>query len=102
MIQLQLVTFQAGSGNCICEPISDFSRFLRKISWPAASVPAISQYSTVGFHLMKVSFWATIVAPPNRMITPRLTHCIGSTLPNLYRNQAIWPMVAIIATAVAS
>ena len=82
-IQLQLVTRQAGSGNCIWDPIRDFRRFLRKINWPAASVPAIIQYSTVGFHLMKVSLWATMVAPPNRTITPRLTHCMGSTLPVL-------------------
>ncbi len=72
------------------------------MSCPANRVPAINQYRTLGFHLMNVSFCATMVAPPKSTITPRLTHCIGSTLPVLWRSQAICAMVATMATAVAT
>ena len=68
-IQLQLVTRHAGSGSSSCEPIRVLSRFLRNTSCPAIKVPAMSQYSTVGFHLMKVSFCSAIVAPPNSTMT---------------------------------
>ena len=46
---------------------------------PARSAPANSQYRIVGFHLMKVSSWNQIVAPPKITITARLIHSIGST-----------------------
>ena len=79
--QLQFRVRHALSGNCSCAPMTERNRFLRNTSWPISRAPPMSQYSTVGFHLMKVSLWASKVAPPNSTITPRLTHCMGSTLP---------------------
>ena len=82
-VQAQLSWRHTGAGSSICLPMSDWMKFLRNTSWPTSSVPPMSQYSTVGFHLMKVSLCASSVAPPNTTITPRLSHCMGSTLPCL-------------------
>ena len=60
-----------------------------------------SQYSTVGFHLMKVSSCSNRVAPPNTAMIARLTHSIVSTLPRRSQDQRTWPNVAAMATAVA-
>ena len=84
-LQAQFKVFQAWSGSCTWPPIRLLIKFLRSKSWPTKSAAPISQYSTVGFHLIKFSSWASSVAPPNSTITPRLTHCMGSTLPNLKR-----------------
>ena len=51
---------------------------------------------------MKVSSWARMVAPPNTTMMPRLSHCMGSTLPLECLSQAICATVATIATAVAT
>ncbi|MNT16088.1 hypothetical protein D3C72_1511760 [compost metagenome] len=89
------------SGRVTCFSIMARIRFLRQPMTEPTSVTANSQYSTVGFHLMKVSLCNRMVAPPNTPMISRLTHCIGSTLPWRKRTQAIWNTVAIIATAVA-
>ena len=63
-----------------CSPISVCSRFLRKTNWLTQNDRPIAQYSTLGFHLMKVSLWNQTVAPPSTMTSARLTHSISVDL----------------------
>ena len=55
----------------------------------------------LGFHLMKVSSWNQIVAPPNTTITTRLIHSIVSTLRPRASSPPTCISEATIATAVA-
>jgi hypothetical protein len=55
----------------------------------------------VGFHLMKVSSWNQMVAPPKMTITPRLIQSIGSTRRPRPSSQPTCANVARIAVAVA-
>ena len=59
------------------------------------------QYSTVGFHLMKLSSCSHRVAPPNSTMMPRLTHIMVSTLWPRSLTQPICPKLATMATRVA-
>jgi hypothetical protein len=77
------------------------TRFRRKASAPASTAPK-SQYSTVGFHLMKVSSCRSSVAPPNSTMIARLAHSIGSTCRPRSLSHATWTKVAAIATPVAT
>ena len=52
--QLHKRRTHAGSGNCICLPIIERIRFFENANWDTASAAANIQYSTVGFHWMKV------------------------------------------------
>ena len=68
----------------------------------AHSASAITQYSTLGFHLMKVSLWNHTVAPPSTTISPRLTHSMVSIfLPRVF-SQATCSAVAAMTTSVDS
>src|SRR5471030_76351 len=99
--QLKFSFLQAGSGNWIFSPSMVRIRFLWNNSSLALNTEANSQYSTVGFHLMKVYSCRYSVAPPNTAMIARLTHSIACTLRWRSQTQAIWPNVAMIATAVA-
>ncbi|MNT45270.1 hypothetical protein D3C72_1818450 [compost metagenome] len=90
-----------GSGRVTCFSIMARIRFLRQPITEPSSAAANIQYSTVGFHLMKVSLCSTRVAPPNTAMISRLTHCIGSTLRWRNQTQPICSTVAPMATAVA-
>ena len=99
--QITLNLLQIACGSVICLPIIASIRFLLNASCDTISTTEKAQYSTVGFHLMKVSLCRTSVAPPNTVTTPRLTHSIGSTLRCRKATHAICTSVATIATAVA-
>ena len=60
-----------------------------------------NQYSTVGFHLMKVSSCSHSVAPPKITMIDRLTHSMVSTFLWRSQDQPTWQIVAPMATAVA-
>ncbi len=55
--QLKFTVRQMESGRAICELINDLMPFFLSTSWPNSKVPPMTQYSTVGFHLMKFSLW---------------------------------------------
>ena len=62
----------------------------------------MAPYSTVGFHLMKVSLWNQTVAAPSPTTSARLTHSMVSTRRPRARVKATWAAVATITTKVAS
>src|SRR3546814_8068411 len=64
-------------------------------------MPAKTQYSTVGFHLMNTSLWKNRVAPPNRTMTDRLIQWVASIGLRRIFSQANCPIPAAMATAVA-
>lgn len=91
-----------GSGSDTCCSIMARIRFLRSsTALPSSTTPNI-QYSTVGFHLMKVSLWKISVAPPNTTMMSSDSHCMASTLRCLNHTHAICATVATIATVVAT
>ncbi len=62
--QLRFNLFQSESFICILEPIIALIRFFWKMILDRSNIVANAQYSTVGFHLMKVSSRSANVAPP--------------------------------------
>ncbi len=75
---------------------------MRKIVWLTQNASPIAQYSTLGFHLMKVALWNQIVAPPSTTTSAKVIHSIMSTFLRLASSQVICTPVAMITTIVAS
>ena len=93
---------QAASGSCNWAPMMERIRLRLNTSWPADRTSANSQYSTVGFHLMKVSSCRNSVAPPNTTMMARLTQSMVSTFLPRSLSQPTWAKVAAMATPVAT
>src|SRR3569833_1744958 len=90
------------SGSAICLPIMLRIRFLPNANWLISSAAANTQYSTVGFHLMKFSSWKLMVAPPKMVMMSSETHSFGSTRLRRSSRKPNRPSEARSATAVAS
>src|SRR4030065_2003699 len=101
-LQLRLRRCQTCSGSAIFSCSNSFIRFLLSTTFENSRMAENIQYSTVGFHLMKVSSCSNRVAPPNTAMMAKLTHSLTSTLPCRNFVQMICTIVAAIATEVAA
>ena len=84
-LQAQFKVFQAWSGSCTWPPIRLLIKFLRSTSWPTTSAAPISQYSTVGFHLIKFSTSKTV--SEEAIIKPLLAYFNDSEYFNIIKEQ---------------
>src|SRR5690625_3719738 len=77
-------------------------RLRLKINWLPTKIAENNQYSTVGFHLIKASFWKTRVAVPKTTMTPRLSQWVVSMVRARKRSHKICATTAAMATPVAT
>src|SRR5450631_2286942 len=77
-IQAKFRRCQTVAGRSSCSPIIVWSRFLRKKVWLTQNDKPMAQYSTLGFHLMKVALWNHTVAPPSTTTSTKVIHNIMS------------------------
>src|SRR3569833_1733581 len=75
---------------------------LQPTYWLPRKATANNQFTSVGFHLMKVSSFKNRVRPPSTTIKPSVTHCMLSTLPCRVHDHPTWAMDTAMATAEAT
>src|SRR5690606_31547695 len=100
--QLRLSFSHAGAGSSICLPSSRCIRLRPNSRRAPSKAPPNSQYSTVGFHLMKTSLCSHSVAPPKMTMTDRLIQCVASICLPVARSQMTCARAVARAPAVAA